>query len=167
LGREFLKVDAENVNFAVMPGFLDYAQSRSYITILLDEWLELVNERLNPFSKEMTPTDVSILTRGEDRRLYVTDGNWQGDSSWGSSSRGPSSQGSNETNHPGFAVNTTPRIPTPTTDPPPTEPPTDEPDTTDPADSNPLDSNPTDADPTVTDPPPTEPPTEPADDDDD
>jgi len=92
LGREFLQnVDPENVNFVTMPGiYNDFAEHRSYVTILLDEWLEIVNSMLNPFSQDVTIDDVSILTRGEDRRLFVTDGNYAFDPSWGASSRGPS-----------------------------------------------------------------------------
>jgi len=98
-GLEFLKLDAGMVSFVMMPGnSMDSVNGSSYVTIYVDEWLEIINERLNPFSDEVTPTDVSILTRGADRRLYVTDGNRQGDPAWGSSSRGPSPSGSSGSN---------------------------------------------------------------------
>ena len=84
-GREFLRLDADSVDFYVMPGNTgDSVRSQSYVTIYVDEWLELINSVFNPFSRDVTPDDVSILTRGSDRRLYVTDGNRQGDASWGS-----------------------------------------------------------------------------------
>jgi len=86
-GRELLKLDSSDINFTVMPGALDGARNQSYVAIDVDEWLEIVNSLLSPLTREITSDDVSILTRGSDRRLYVTDGNWQGDSSWGASSR--------------------------------------------------------------------------------
>ena len=97
LGREFLKMNSESVNFTMMPGAMDSARGQSYITIFVDEWLEIVNSKLSPLTREITSEDVSILTRGADRRLYVTDGNWEGDPSWGASSRGPGTSGGNTT----------------------------------------------------------------------
>jgi len=89
-GREFLKMNAEDINLFMMPGEFEIIRSNFYITVQVDPWLELVNERLSPLNREITINDVSILTRGSDRLLYVTDGNWLGDSSWGASSRGSS-----------------------------------------------------------------------------
>jgi len=87
-GRDFMHLNKDNINFHMMPGAIDTARGNSYITILVDEWLELLNENFNPFSRDLTVQDVSILTRGPDLRLMVTDGNWQGSSSWGSNSLG-------------------------------------------------------------------------------
>ena len=90
-GREFLKLNGSDINFTTLPCTLDSLGGGSYVTINVDEWLELVNTKLSPLTWEITPEDVSILTRGPDRKLYVTDGNWQGNPSWGSSSRGSGS----------------------------------------------------------------------------
>jgi len=89
-GTEFLKMNNDNIRFHMMPGAIDSVGAQSYITILVDEWLELVNEFFNPFDEEITVHNTSILTRGADRRLMVTNGQWQGNSSWGSSSVGSS-----------------------------------------------------------------------------
>jgi LCP family protein required for cell wall assembly len=86
----FLQLRTENINFGMMPGAIDSVGRQSYITILVDEWLEVINSQLNPFDRDIEPDDLSILTRGSDRRLFVTDGNWKGDSSWGSGSLGAS-----------------------------------------------------------------------------
>ncbi|MCL2222338.1 MAG: LCP family protein [Oscillospiraceae bacterium] len=83
LGREFIGMDIENINFTTMPTRPDRVRGISYVRIELDEWLEIVNTRLSPLHTEITSEDVSILTRGTDRRLFVTDGNWLGSSSWG------------------------------------------------------------------------------------
>jgi len=83
-GKEFMKLDADNIAFLTLPGNTsDSISGLSFVTIYVDEWLELVNDKLNPFSAEITADGVSILTRGADRKLYVTDGNRQGDESWG------------------------------------------------------------------------------------
>jgi hypothetical protein len=88
--REFLELSADRISFAMMPGVIDSVGRQSYITVLVDEWLEVVNRKLNPFDRDIDYDDLSVLTRGADRRLYVTDGSWQGDSDWGSNSLGPS-----------------------------------------------------------------------------
>lgn len=88
-GKEFLKMESDDINFVTMPGnYSDSVGGVSYVSIYVNQWLEMVNELLNPFSKEITAQDVSILTRSSDRKLYVTDGNRQGNSSWGADSRG-------------------------------------------------------------------------------
>jgi len=89
LGNEFLRLDSENINFTTMPVHNDSVGGVSYVTILVDEWLEILNDRINPFSEDKTAEDLSILTRGADRRLMVTDGNWAGNSNWGANTRGP------------------------------------------------------------------------------
>jgi len=89
-GREFLKMDSANINFYMMPGEFETLRGNFYISVQLEPWLELINEKISPLTREITETDVSILTRGPDRRLYVTDGNWLGDSNWGGSGTGSS-----------------------------------------------------------------------------
>lgn len=94
-GIQFLKLDADSITFEMAPGNNeDFVGLESYVTLYVDEWLELVNRKLSPLHEDITETGVSILTRGADKRLYVTDGNRVGDPSWGASSRGPSSAGS-------------------------------------------------------------------------
>jgi len=84
-GKEFLKLDAANISFVTMPGnYGDSVNRQSYVTINVAEWLKLCNSTFNPFKSDITENDVSILTRGANKRLYVTDGNRQGDASWGS-----------------------------------------------------------------------------------
>ncbi|NMA25862.1 MAG: hypothetical protein GX936_09390 [Clostridiales bacterium] len=75
--KEFLKMDAEKVSFETIPAkYNDSVKGVSYCTIKLDEWLDIVNTKLNPFEYEITAEDVSILTRNAKGELYVTDGNW-------------------------------------------------------------------------------------------
>ena len=89
LAQELFKLDAENINFHMMPGnTIDGFNGDSYVTIYVNEWLELINDRLSPFEEPITTEHVSILTRGAGGKLYVTNGVWQGKQSWGSSSGG-------------------------------------------------------------------------------
>ena len=83
LGREFMKLDADSINFCTIPGKSGTIRSGSYVTIQVDEWLEVLNDKLNPFFSDFTAEDLSILTRGENGKLYVTDGNRRGEASWG------------------------------------------------------------------------------------
>ncbi|MDR0490330.1 MAG: LCP family protein [Oscillospiraceae bacterium] len=106
-GREFLKMDAENINFDVVPA--DYWDTvyagDSYPTIYVDEWLEIVNSRLSPWTKEITSSDVSILTRGVNKKLYVTDGNIKGNASWGGGISGTGTSRSGNNNNSGSGNN--------------------------------------------------------------
>ncbi|MCL2044866.1 MAG: LCP family protein [Oscillospiraceae bacterium] len=87
--NQFLKINVDAIEFDVMPGnYHDWVGNQSYVTIYLDEWLELINEKLNPFIESVTSDSVSILTRGTDRYLYATDGNRRGDATWGQYSTG-------------------------------------------------------------------------------
>ena len=84
-GNEFLKLNAESINFHVLPGnYMEYIEQMWYVSVYVDEWLEIINEYISPYQEEIMPEDVSILTRDSNGYLYVTDGNRQGNASWGS-----------------------------------------------------------------------------------
>jgi len=89
--QQFFELEPENIRFATIPHVLnDFIVNRGYVVIVLDEWLEMLNEMLNPFMVEKTAEDLSVLSRGADRRLFSSDGNWaDGNANWGSGSRGP------------------------------------------------------------------------------
>jgi LCP family protein required for cell wall assembly len=112
--KEFLKMDAANVSFETLPAnYYDSVNGDSYCTIDVPEWLEVINTKLNPSNRDVKAENLSILTRGADGKLYVTDGNWAGKKSWGSGSSS-SSPGVDSTPSPS-ALN-----PSPGTDPSPT-----------------------------------------------
>jgi len=89
-GRRFIEMDSSNINFHMMPGEFESLRGNFYISVQTDPWIELINQTVSPIQQELTVENFSILTRGPDRRLYVTDGNWLGDSSWGGSGTGSS-----------------------------------------------------------------------------
>ncbi len=92
LGKEFYKMDGENISFQTIPANTnDYVNGDSYVTIYLNQWLELLNEKINPFKEDITAENLSIFTRDANGNLYVTDGNYAGSSSWGTGSSASSS----------------------------------------------------------------------------
>ena len=77
--REFLLCKSENVNFHTMPGnYADGVGGFSYVTVSLPEWLQMVNDCLNPYSEPVTEKNVNILTRDERGELYGTNGSIAG-----------------------------------------------------------------------------------------
>ena len=92
--KEFYKMDGENIRFATLPAnYYDHVNGVSYVTIYPKEWVKMINERLNPFVDDIALNELSILTRDSNGKLYVTNGVWKGNSSWGSG--GGSHSGSN------------------------------------------------------------------------
>ena len=86
LGKEFYKMDSENITFTTLPAnYGDDVKGQSYVTIHVNDWLKVLNEKISPFKSTITADELSILTRGEDGALYVTNGVWAGKKSWGSS----------------------------------------------------------------------------------
>ena len=61
LAGEFLKMDTENIHFATMPGSLHSADGMQYVMISTVEWLEIINERLNPSHVEITVQKLNIV----------------------------------------------------------------------------------------------------------
>ena len=83
--KELLKMDAENINFHTMPGkYDDYIGGRSYVTIYVDQWLEMINTYLNPFDRDIEEENLNVLTRDPSTgRIYSTSGQYAGDPGWG------------------------------------------------------------------------------------
>jgi LCP family protein required for cell wall assembly len=83
-GERFLELEYEDINFHIMPGnYWGHVGGVSYVTIYVDEWIELINTYINPWDFDLTIDNFSILTRDAGGGLFVTDGNWQGDQNWG------------------------------------------------------------------------------------
>jgi LCP family protein required for cell wall assembly len=84
LASELYKLDSENITFTTLPGnYIDGFNGDSYVTIYVDEWLEVINTKLNPFLEPIKAEELSILTRNSSNALYVTDGHYEGRQSWG------------------------------------------------------------------------------------
>ena len=87
--KELFKMDAENITFHTLPGKYDDAVSQggkyvSYVTIYVNEWLEMINTYLNPFDKDIQESNLNILTRNlSTGKIYSTSGKYAGSASWG------------------------------------------------------------------------------------
>ena len=86
--KECLKLDSENITFRKLPGNYHDWINGSYVTIYVDEWLEMINTYLNPFEEPIVESDLNILTRNSSGQLYSTSGIYAGNPGWGSGSSG-------------------------------------------------------------------------------
>ena len=73
--RQFLMCKSENINFHTLPGnYGDSIKYLSYVSIYIDEWLEMVNSCLNPYDEPVTEANVNILTHSSSTGFYSTTG---------------------------------------------------------------------------------------------
>jgi len=72
-GLRFLSLDSdEDIAFHVLPGnYSAYLGGVSYVAIYPEEWLLLVNNYLNPYVRDRSQSDVSILTLDANGTAYV------------------------------------------------------------------------------------------------
>ncbi|MBQ3405070.1 MAG: LCP family protein [Oscillospiraceae bacterium] len=88
-GEQFLKMNKENINFYTLPGnYGDHVRHGgkdiSYVTVYVDEWLDMVNQYLNPFVEPIELENVNILTRNPNTgKLYATSGELAFSDGWG------------------------------------------------------------------------------------
>ena len=59
--REFLTMQPENIRFHTLPGSAVLIRGGSYWQVRLEEWLEIVNENLNPYYQVITADNLNIL----------------------------------------------------------------------------------------------------------
>ncbi len=72
--RQFLMLDKENISFSTLPGAGLGILGGSYYEIDVDGWLEIINTRLNPFTRDIEPENLDILQYDAARGLYSTSG---------------------------------------------------------------------------------------------
>ena len=77
--ERLLELEADKVNFYTVPGnYNDYINSsggtKSVVTINVDEWLDMINRYINPFDQDITETNVDIVSKDANGRLYSTTG---------------------------------------------------------------------------------------------
>lgn len=73
--RQFLMCKSEDISFHTAPGNGgDSVKGNSYYSLYVDEWLELVNECLNPYDQPVTTANVNILTHSYSSGFYSTTG---------------------------------------------------------------------------------------------
>lgn len=73
--RQFLKCSMEDINFHTAPISGSYFGGVSYVSLNVEPWLQLVNEKLNPYDDDITINDVDILVANYDGSyIYATSG---------------------------------------------------------------------------------------------
>ena len=61
--RQFLQCKMDDISFQTMPWSVGcYINGVSFVSVDLNKWLEMVNDRLNPYVDPVTTANVSILT---------------------------------------------------------------------------------------------------------
>lgn len=61
--KEFLKLDKDGIEFMTMPKLSTGSiYGQSYVFTDVEAWLKMVNEKLNPWTEEVTPANVNIVT---------------------------------------------------------------------------------------------------------
>ncbi len=74
-GQQMLKLTNEDIHFHTVPeNYNDSVRGGSYCTIYLNDWLTMINEKLNPFKEDVTAANLNILTRDASGKLYSTTG---------------------------------------------------------------------------------------------
>ena len=77
--KEILKLKSEDIHFYTMPtnpSVMIYGFS--YGTVLPDEWLEMLNESLNPYDQPIEMEDLELIYRDENGTLCCTSGEVKG-----------------------------------------------------------------------------------------
>lgn len=70
---EFLKLSSEDISFMTLPGKPDGSvYGESYVIPYIDEWLEMVNEYLNPFTVEITRDNVDMIATFDNGATFDT-----------------------------------------------------------------------------------------------
>lgn len=72
--RQFLMCNSENIHFYTMPYYGDSVKGLSYVSINISEWLQMVNDSLNPYDQDVTEANVNILTHSFTSGFYSTSG---------------------------------------------------------------------------------------------
>ena len=77
--QQVLKMSMDDIHFYTLPvKASDNIRGFSYGTILLDDWMKLVNEIFPVYDQPITLDDVDIITRDSAGNLYATSGSIKG-----------------------------------------------------------------------------------------
>ncbi len=73
--NEFLKTDVDNIQFMTLPNTTTSINGGSFVNVTVSEWLEMVNEYLNPFYTQVTESNVSIKNYYNGNYTYTAGAN--------------------------------------------------------------------------------------------
>lgn len=105
--QQLMDMDSDNINFYTMPGSgTGYYHGASYYTLYGQSVVDLVNENINPYTTDITLSDVDIITTSGGSIITssgsgdsVTDFSWSGSSGSSSSSSSHSSSSSSSSSN--------------------------------------------------------------------
>ena len=60
--QQFLMMDIDSIEFKTLPNTPLYQDEVSYVFINQDEWLDLLNDTMNPFTEDITSNDIDIVS---------------------------------------------------------------------------------------------------------
>ena len=73
--RQFLMCSSDNITFQTIPAnYNDSIKGLSYVSINVSDWIEVINECLNPYDQPVTESNVNILTHSSTSGFYSTTG---------------------------------------------------------------------------------------------
>ena len=72
--RQFLRCKDEDVVFQTAPNDPSGINNISFVGLRVDEWLQMINESINPYTADITTANVNILTFGGTAGIYSTTG---------------------------------------------------------------------------------------------
>lgn len=79
LGQKLLSIGTENIHFYRVPGDDTVVINQgSFVSVYLDEWLEMINTHLNPYDQEITEDNLNVVTFNNGK-FYSTTGEFAGD----------------------------------------------------------------------------------------
>lgn len=82
--QKFLEAGTGSISFSTLPAnYWATIYDLSYVCIYPEEWVTMINERLNPFEEDVVLSDLNILTMDADGRIYSTTGVYNDDAGWG------------------------------------------------------------------------------------
>ena len=79
--EEFLKMDAEDIHFYTVPGEGHMVRGGAYYFVSTGEWVQIVNEGLNPFNVPLSEMNMNYLVY-KNGDVYTSTGDYYGTSSF-------------------------------------------------------------------------------------
>lgn len=72
--KEFIGLDTEDIHFYTADTS-EYVNAGSYRTLNVDEWIDQINEYINPYDKDITVGQLNILTQDKNGKIVHAVGN--------------------------------------------------------------------------------------------
>ena len=72
---QLLKCSIEDINFYTLPANTNNSiRGLSYVTVYVDDWIDMINAYLNPLDQPVTARNVNLLTKTASGGFYSTTG---------------------------------------------------------------------------------------------